>query len=138
MQDIPLGKYPARHYSTCDECNTDYEVQLFVNPSNGRITVVMTRWINLGPGLSPNDLLWKINAERMWGESEFWASGLGYGYVDWSPRRTFEALTNTSLEHLTARNLFYFENQKYKTEMVPIPFSTPSSWALWNGAAMPL
>ncbi|KAJ5214678.1 hypothetical protein N7449_001847 [Penicillium cf. viridicatum] len=57
MQDIPLNKYPAREYSTCDQCNTDYEVQLFVNPSNGRITVVMTRWINLSPGLSPNDLL---------------------------------------------------------------------------------
>ncbi|KAJ5608522.1 hypothetical protein N7537_005141 [Penicillium hordei] len=138
MQDIPLNKYPARQYSTCDQCNTDYEVQLFVNPSDGRITVVMTRWINLGAGLSPDDLLWRINAGRMWGESELWTSGLGDGYVDWSPRRTFEALANTSLEHLTAHNLCYLENQRYQTVTVPIPLSTPPSWALWNGAAIPL
>ncbi|KAJ5704595.1 hypothetical protein N7536_000284 [Penicillium majusculum] len=26
MQNIPRNRYPAREYSTCDECNTDYEL----------------------------------------------------------------------------------------------------------------
>ncbi|KAJ5426544.1 hypothetical protein N7465_001614 [Penicillium sp. CMV-2018d] len=137
MQDIPLNKYPAREYSTCDQCNTDYEVQLFVHPSNGRISIVMTRWINLGAGLSPDDCRWKINAGCTWGESELWTLDLGKGYADWSPRRTFEALTNTSLGDLTARNLSYLENERYQTEMVSVS-RLPPSWALWNGAAKPL
>lgn len=117
--------------------HTDYEVELFVNPSNGLITAVMTRWINLGAGLSPDDPRWRINAGCKWGESDLRTRGLGYGHIIPSPRRTFEALTDTSLGDLTARNLSYLENQRYQTEIVPIPHSTPPSWALWNGAAIP-
>lgn len=137
MQNPPLNRYPTREYSTCDECNIDYETELSVNPSNGRMDAVMTSWINLGAGLSPNDPLWKINAGRMWGESDFWTEGLGYRHAGLSPRRTFEALTDTSLGDLTARNLSYLDDQRYETEMVPIPHSTPPTWALWNGAAIP-
>ena len=121
------------------ECSSEQisDPRVFHLPSNGRIDAVMTSWINLGAGLNPDDPLWKINAGRMWGESDFWTEGLGYRHAGLSPRRTFEALTDTSLGDLTARNLSYLDDQRYETEMVPIPHSTPPTWALWNGAAIP-
>ncbi|KAJ5501954.1 hypothetical protein N7463_004828 [Penicillium fimorum] len=81
----------------------------------------MTRWINLGSGLRLDDPRWRVNEDSK--------------YMDLSPRHTFEALTDTSLENLTSRNISYLENQRYQTMMVPIPNSASPSWVLWNGAA---
>ncbi|KGO36268.1 hypothetical protein PEX1_029780 [Penicillium expansum] len=136
MQDIPLDKYPAHEYFNCDHCNTDCEIELFENRPNGHITIVMTRYINLGAGLSPYDPRWRVNLWSHWEEPEVWK--LNLEYVDSSPRHTFEALTDTSLEDLTSRNLSYLEDERYQTTMVRIPGDVPPSWALWNGAAMNL
>lgn len=92
----------------------------------------MTRYINLGAGLSSNDPRWRINAWSKRDEPDVWK--LNPEYMDSSPRLTFEALSDTSLEDLTSRNLSYLENQRYQTVMLPVPWSTPPSWALWNGA----
>ncbi|KOS43505.1 hypothetical protein ACN38_g5613 [Penicillium nordicum] len=138
MMAIPRGIYPALESSTCEHCNTDYEIQTVMDPPNDRIAIVTTRWINLGAGLSPDDLLWRLNANPpcSWGnpEHELEPPDLEWEIVDWSPRCTFEAIENTSLGDLTARNLSYIQDQRYETEMVPNPLSNSPSWALWNGA----
>ncbi|KAJ5373632.1 hypothetical protein N7517_005638 [Penicillium concentricum] len=135
MQYITHDAYPAHFHSNCGSCNTDIDIELFKNRPDGHVTIVMTRWINLGPGLSSDDPRWSVNAgERSWDEPEVFK--LDSKYMELSPRHTFEALTDTSLGNFTYRNLSYLENRRYENVMVPIPRSEPPSWGLWNGAAV--
>jgi hypothetical protein len=50
------GEEPIDYHiaATCKRCNTDYELQL-VESGQEELALVMTRWINLGPGLNPHD-----------------------------------------------------------------------------------
>ncbi|CAI7642561.1 unnamed protein product [Penicillium glandicola] len=115
MQDIALDRHPAHLYSNCEDCNTDYEIELFGNQPNGHLTVAMTRYINLGPGLSPDDPRWKVHTSPGWDEPE--VCKLDSEYMNSSPRFTFNALTDTSLEDLTSRNLSYLEDERYRNMM---------------------
>ncbi|CAG8011167.1 unnamed protein product [Penicillium nalgiovense] len=133
MQSIPQNVL-THEYSNCNDCNTDWEIELFENRPSGHVTIVMTRYIDLGPGLSLDDPRWRVHAWLEWEES---VCKLDSKYMTPSPRHTFEGLTDTSLEDLTSRNLSYLENERYQTVMVPGPCSQPASWALWNGAAVP-
>ncbi|KGO67909.1 hypothetical protein PITC_029480 [Penicillium italicum] len=135
LQDIPLDRYPTHEYFNCGLCNAVCEVELFENRPNGHITIVMTRYINLGAGLSPNDPRWRVNLLSEWKEPE--VQEVNPEYMDARPQRTFEALTETSLRDLTSRNLSYLEDERYQATMVRIPGDVPPSWALWNGAAAP-
>ncbi|CAG8890065.1 unnamed protein product [Penicillium egyptiacum] len=42
---------------TCHECNTDTQIEIIEFDS--KIAVIMKRWVNLGPGLTKDDLLWR-------------------------------------------------------------------------------
>ncbi|CAG8894823.1 unnamed protein product [Penicillium egyptiacum] len=134
MQSIPRDVYLTHEYSSCDRCNTDWDIELFENRPSGHVTIVMTRYINLGPGLSLDDPRWSVHAGS---ECEEPVCKLDLKYMTSSPRHTFEVLTDTALDDLTSRNISYLENEKYQTAMVPVPGSVPPSWALWNGAAAP-
>ncbi|KAJ5248478.1 hypothetical protein N7524_012438 [Penicillium chrysogenum] len=132
MQSIPRDVL-THECSNCSDCNTDWEIELFENRPSGHVTMVMTRYIDLGPGLSLDDPRWGVHAWTEWEES---VCKLDSKYMISSPRHTFEALTDTSLEDLTSRNLSYLENERYQTVMVPGPRSWSHSWVLWNGAAV--
>jgi hypothetical protein len=132
MQSIPRDVL-IHEYSNCNDCNTDWEIELFDNRPSGHVTMVMTRYIDLGPGLSLDDPRWRVHAWAEWEES---VCKLDSKYMTPSPRHTFEALTDTSLEDLTSRNLSYLENERYQTVMVPGPRIWPRSWVLWSGAAV--
>ncbi|KAJ5963285.1 uncharacterized protein N7479_003161 [Penicillium vulpinum] len=136
MQDIAQYSDRAHLIRNCNDCNTDFEIELFADRPDGHVTILTTRWINLGPGLSLDDPRWKVNAwHGPWSEPT--VSKLDSKYMASSPRDTFEALAHTSLEDLTSRNLSYLKSERYQTAMVPVPRSTPPSWALWNGATVP-
>lgn len=45
-------------YATCDICNTDYELQL-IECNEYDLALVITRWMNLGPGLSLDNPQWQ-------------------------------------------------------------------------------
>ncbi|CAP85421.1 Pc20g00920 [Penicillium rubens Wisconsin 54-1255] len=132
IQSIPRDVL-THECSNCSDCNTDWEIELFENRPSGHVTMVMTRYIDLGPGLSLDDPRWSVHAWTEWEES---VCKLDSKYMISSPRHTFEALTDTSLEDLTSRNLSYLENERYQTVMVPGPRSWSHSWVLWNGAAV--
>ncbi|KAJ5150494.1 uncharacterized protein N7500_010683 [Penicillium coprophilum] len=136
MPSVAHDTYPLPSYSNCDACNTDFDIQLFRNQPDGHVTIVMTRWINLGSGLSLDDPRWRVRAPDLsWGRPEM--TKLNPKYMDLSPRRAFEVITDTSLENLTFQNLSYLEDMRYESVMVPIPSDAGPSWALWNGATVP-
>lgn len=123
--------YQPEFYSNCEECNTDYEIGWLRNEELRNITVVVTRWVSLGPGLTPDDPRWRINAYcETWGQPQ----GLKLESEERgpSPRWTFEGLTDTSVDTLTSHNLSYIEEDRYQAEMVRV--SDVPSWGLWKGA----
>ncbi|OQE35992.1 hypothetical protein PENCOP_c012G05290 [Penicillium coprophilum] len=135
MPSVAHDTYRVPSYSNCDVCNTDFEIQLFKNRPDGHVTMVMTRWINLGSGLSLDDPRWRVRTTDMsWSRPEI--TKLDPKYMHLSPRHAFEVLTDTSLENLTFRSLSYLENMRYESVMVPIPRHAYPFWALWNGAAV--
>lgn len=72
----------------------------------------MTRWLNLGPGLTKEDPLWKTHVlggipRRRLDEDD----------LEESPRLCFEDMAPQSFEDLRSRNLSYLRDQQYKNVM---------------------
>lgn len=44
---------------TCRKCNTESLVE--IRRLGSRVALIMTRWVNLGPGRDKEDPLWKIH-----------------------------------------------------------------------------
>jgi hypothetical protein len=99
---------------TCNQCNTDSRIEVCEYGSH--LALVLTKWINLGPGLTPDDPRWKIHT-------------LEYLYQDAtldphdrtdSPRVSFEDSSPRSLGALLSRNLSYLKDQRYRKVMRPL------------------
>jgi hypothetical protein len=134
MQSITQNSYRTK-CSRCEYCNIDYDVQIFGNRPDDHVTAVVTSWINLGSGLSPDDPRWKFHMfPCVWEKEEEEEEAFRKDSI---PRYAFETIADISLGDLTSRNLSYLKNGRYQSMMVPIHGSMPPSWALWNGAAMP-
>ncbi|CAG8947351.1 unnamed protein product [Penicillium salamii] len=105
---------------TCDTCMVDYQLDIVNDTDTGyEFTLVLTRWINLGSGSSPQDIQWK--AHSAW-----------YGTVENShlePRFGFETFSSQSHRALRASNLFYLENQNYRS-LMQRSHQEPSVWVL--------
>jgi hypothetical protein len=94
----------------CRSCNTDSKIEIVEIES--KIALIVTRWINLGPGLTKEDPLWRAHAldsgpmvnlkERR------------HPATAWSPRACFEEVVSYSHKELQVRNLSYFQDQQYK------------------------
>jgi hypothetical protein len=56
-----LDQQPAPYFKGCSSCKTDYEVELCEFGAND-LALVNTRWVNLGPGISPTDRRWNFHA----------------------------------------------------------------------------
>lgn len=102
---------------TCYKCNTDSKVE--IGGFDSKIALIMTRWVNLGPGLAKDDLLWKTHVRF----TEYPRPRLDENdterLVMGVPRFCFEDMAPQSFEDLQSRNLSYLRDQKYKT---PMPF----------------
>ncbi|KAJ5694757.1 hypothetical protein N7536_005169 [Penicillium majusculum] len=59
MMFVKQGKGVLTLRSNCDKCKTDFE--LAIQEHGGNIALLITRWINLGSGLTPDDLQWKAH-----------------------------------------------------------------------------
>ncbi|KAJ5611542.1 hypothetical protein N7528_008647 [Penicillium herquei] len=92
--------------STCEDCNTDYRAELIEFESG--LAFVLTRWINLGSGLSKEDPVWKKH-------TIIWTPGLDKEHTRMSPRQCFEDMTPISFKELMYRNMSYFKDQRYKS-----------------------
>jgi hypothetical protein len=101
---------PSSTYA-CDKCNTDSRIEFCEYGSD--LALVLTTWINLGPGLTPDDPRWKVHCNT-WEASDL---TLDPNDRKDSPRVCFENASPRSLEALRSCNLSYLKDQGYKKVM---------------------
>lgn len=96
----------------CRFCHTYSEIEIVEFDS--KIALIVTRWINLGPGLTQEDLLWNlhvyapVDASRQLDDPKHPATA-------WSPRSCFEKTAPHTHTELQSRNLSYLKDQLYTT-----------------------
>ncbi|KAJ6015971.1 hypothetical protein N7540_010562 [Penicillium herquei] len=95
----------------CARCDVDYHVKAFEFDSHP--TIIVTRWLNLGVGLTRDDPSWKLQACPYWRTDE----ELLEIKENVSPRLCFETMGFRSLEELNSHNLKYLRDEKYKEKM---------------------
>ncbi|KAJ5116471.1 hypothetical protein N7456_000819 [Penicillium angulare] len=107
-----LGVYQGK----CRKCNTEYEIQVR-EANTDDVTLTITRWADLGPGLTPKDMRWRSHLL------------LGRGTVDTSdivsnPRQRFDHAPGShksgsyvSIEERYRRNMSYLQAQGYRDKM---------------------
>lgn len=93
---------------TCRKCNTESLVE--IRRLGSRVALIMTRWVNLGPGRDKEDPLWKIHIH----DSYAFPEQLEDSLITQSPRVCFEDMAPLSFEDLRSRNLSYLCNERYK------------------------
>ncbi|CAG8895312.1 unnamed protein product [Penicillium egyptiacum] len=104
-------EYPCSTY-TCNQCNTDSRIEVCEYGSH--LALVLTTWINLGPGLTPDDPRWKIHSCENRGVT------LDPNDRTDSPRVSFENASPRLLGALLSRNLSYLKDQQYRKVMRPL------------------
>ena len=107
--------------TTCDECNTEYQLELRVY-GNRNIALMITRWINLGTGRSPDDPQWKVHSLA----SQHAPPILRPSNMMVSPRILFEASPTRTFEEFCTQNLHYLTGRTYESEMTRLSGSLPS------------
>lgn len=112
--------------TTFDKCNAEYQPELR-EYGKDNIAYMMTRWINIGPGRSPDDPQWKAHSLG----AQDVPFILGIEHMLSSPRVLFEASTTTSLDRLSTQNLHYLTDRNYRSVMKQL-HDSPPSWGLWN------
>ncbi|KAJ5425883.1 hypothetical protein N7465_000953 [Penicillium sp. CMV-2018d] len=112
--------------TTCDKCNTEYQLELR-EYGKDNLAFMITRWINLGPGRSPDDPQWKVHSLG----SQDVPFDLGLEHMLSSPRVIFEASATTSVDGLSTQNLRYLTDRNYRSVMKQL-HDSPPSWGLWN------
>lgn len=109
---------------TCPKCNTDSHIEL--RPFGSKIAAIMTRWVNLGPGLTEEDLSWTAHVRLTSSyRGRLDKDGLESLPATHSPRSCFETTSRQSFEDLQSRNLSYLANQQYRHFMA---FIRPNLW----------
>ena len=103
-------KAPNSTFS-CDKCNTDCRIEVCEYGSD--LALVLTTWINLGPGLTPDDPRWKVHCDYC----EPSKLTLDPNDRKDSPRVCFENASPRSLEALRSCNLSYLKDQQYEKVM---------------------
>jgi hypothetical protein len=107
----------------CDKCNTDFELQ--IEEVRGRLALILTKWIILGPGAKPDDPDWgKRDRKSILQGPDFQAIDMAV-----SPRASFETACETSIEALRSRNLSYLRKRSYKERMMEST-SQHDTWSL--------
>ncbi|KAJ5819621.1 hypothetical protein N7474_005212 [Penicillium riverlandense] len=111
-------------YGRCPTCNTSYKLELR-ELDQANICLVVTRWLDLGPGLNPNDVQWKTHVDYSRG-----MDGDTPDLID--SRQRFEddsmqAADSFSEEAAYRRNVSLLQNQEYRRVMTPI---TTQRWIM--------
>lgn len=107
-------------HGSCNKCQIDYSLEIVNDRHTGDgFTLVLTRWINLGPGQSTEDREWKVHSECCPTNETT--------YIQ--PQRTFESRSERSFKALLSCNFSYLENNKYQTLMEKSD-QHPNVWVL--------
>lgn len=111
LSSLPGRLYHQRKVSlshVCERCNTASLIELTFSAHD--VTFMMTRWVNLGPGLNPEDPRWKIHVNSTSSRPAELPSSLRAQ----NPRSCFESMARRSYEDLLSRNSSYLRDQQYK------------------------
>jgi hypothetical protein len=113
--------------NNCHKCNT--EVHIKIVEFDSKIAFIMTRWMNLGRGLTQEDPMWKIHVSFAYPQPRrFNRDDLERFLTPNSPRSCFEDTAPQSLEELRSHNFSYIKDQRYKNVMP----SLSTSQNLWH------
>ena len=99
---------------TCRKCNMDYQIET-MEVTDESIAIVVTKWIDLGAGLTPMDPKWRVHCIS---SNELgWAVG---SESNGDIRSRFESQSGAgpSLHALNGQNLSYLTAKRYKEAMV--------------------
>lgn len=110
---------------TCRKCNTDSVIE--TGGFDSKIAVIMTRWVNLGPGLTRRDLLWTTHVSYIFRRARLDKEDPDRLFTAHSPRLRFENVSRQSFEELRSYNLSFLRDHRYKQDM---PFSPELN--LWH------
>lgn len=112
------------HWQTCHECGITWKLEFRVSQDGKNVFLVSTRWLDLGPGLSPDDWQWK----RLHGYYLRHEELEDHELLDARSRFEIESIqTGPSEEELFHRNSSFLEQQNYRKLMTR---RGPSSWYL--------
>jgi hypothetical protein len=118
------GKNTSFPY-TCPRCNTVSLIEF--HRIDSRVALVMTRWINLGPGINREDPLWKLHIFTC--NDGTMPSKLERSLRLQSPRTCFENVASLSFEDLRSRNISYLRGDQYKRSRL---FSYDYQFRVWH------
>lgn len=93
---------------TCRWCTTVCVIG--ISELDSKIALIMTRWLNLGPGLGHDDPLWRVHIDNCEGPAE----PLHNSITVKNSRLFFEGLTSEPFEELRSRNLSYLRGRQYE------------------------
>ncbi|KAJ5611606.1 hypothetical protein N7528_008711 [Penicillium herquei] len=91
---------------TCEVCDTDAVIE--IAPFGSKMALIMTRWVNLGCGLTQDDILWSTHVDSIRARIERVPD-----YLHTTPRLCFEDIAPETFEELRARNLCSLRNKKF-------------------------
>ncbi|CAG8924129.1 unnamed protein product [Penicillium salamii] len=122
-------KNPSSDLS-CHYCNTDARIE--IREHGSCVALILTSWINLGSGLTPDDRRWKIHSH------DGFAMKFKPTELKESPRISFENASPLSLEALLLRNLSYIKDQRYRQIMQPLKLQYYwEDWGIWYLPGIP-
>ncbi|CAG8006701.1 unnamed protein product [Penicillium salamii] len=107
------GEKNSSYDLNCHYCNTDAHIE--IREHGSCVALILTTWVNLGSGLTPDDRRWKIHSHDGFGMN------CNSTELKDSPRVSFENASPLSLEALLLRNLSYIQDQRYRQIMQPAP-----------------
>lgn len=111
--------------AACNVCNTYCDIELC--EIDGQKALVMTRWLNLGPGQYEGDLRWKTHTYSLRTRRLYCGFDPDYPVREQCPKRRFEKTAPQSLNDLRLRNTSYLRDKQYKKIM-----RYARGWSTWH------
>jgi hypothetical protein len=101
----------------CNVCSTVSHIEL--REIDSEKAVVITRWLNLGPGLDEEDPIWKAHIGKFWPSIQGLHCGFdpNYSIEAQCPKRRFEETAPRSFKDLYRRNLCHLRDKEYTRTM---------------------
>ncbi|KAJ5473884.1 hypothetical protein N7475_003450 [Penicillium sp. IBT 31633x] len=127
-----VGEKASSISFTCDRCFTQALVEILEHKN--QLALVITKWISLGAGLTPDDPQWQMHQSYRSGtmihsSPDRQCNGEASA-VKASSRACFEG---APVDSLRSRNITYLEDQRFKKSMIyrPCSYFGPT-WYLYS------
>ncbi|KAJ5710958.1 hypothetical protein N7488_005114 [Penicillium malachiteum] len=99
------------HDITCKICNTEAHIE--IAEMGSKIALVVTKWVNLDPGITPDDILWRAHVDNYRVRDNISECIPEHLYTN--PRVCFERVASHSFKDLGSHNLAILKEREYLT-----------------------